>query len=56
MFKTQLRDKLNKLLNDFYLEERGNRVTTNNMDGFGLKIGKILEQNEVKEEDKKDGS
>lgn len=49
MYKAELKAALNKSLNEFYLEERGNRITTNNMDGFGLKIGKVLDENEVRE-------
>ena len=55
MYKAELQAAINKSLTDFFLEERGNRVTSNNVDGFMLKIDRILKENEFKE-DKKDES
>ncbi len=55
MYKAELQAAINKSLMDFFLEERGNRVTSNNIDGFMLKISKVLTENEIKEK-KIDGS
>lgn len=43
MYKASLKGTLLKLLNEFCAEERGNRITSNNMEGLGLKINKLLE-------------
>jgi len=50
MYKSELREAIIKLLNGFYQEEQGNRVTSNIVDGLTLKIIKLLEANEVAEE------
>lgn len=55
MYKAELQAAINKSLTDFYLEERGNRVTSNNIDGFALKIGIVLAANKI-EEKKIDGT
>jgi len=54
MFKTELRENLIKLLNGFYQEEQGNRVTTNIVDGLILKIIKLFDANKVEEKPKKE--
>ena len=53
MFRDELKDQVLKLISEFLTEERNNRVTSNNMMGFTLKIGNLFETNEVKEKPKK---
>jgi len=62
MYKTQIKDEIIKTLNNFYQEERGNRVTTNVVDGLTLKLINLLEANKTEEkkvtkgkEEKQDG-
>ena len=55
MYKAELQAAINKSLTDFYLEERGNRVTSNNIDGFMLKISKVLNENKIEEKKITDG-
>jgi len=53
-YKTEVKEEIYKLINAFFQEERGNRVTSNNIEGLSLKINILLEKHEVKEgEDKK---
>ena len=49
MYKTQIKDEIIKTLNNFYQEERGNRVTTNVVDGLTLKLINLLEANKTEE-------
>ncbi len=49
MYKTQIKDEIIKTLNNFYQEERGNRVTTNVVDGLALKLVNLLEANKTEE-------
>jgi len=49
MYKPELKDQTFKLISEFLTEERGNRVTTNNIMGFTAKIGNLFEVNDVKE-------
>ena len=53
MYKPELREQTLKLISEFLTEERGNRVTTNNMMGFTAKVGNLFEVNEVEEKPKK---
>ena len=49
MYKPELKDQIFKLISEFLTEERGNRVTTNNMMGFTAKVGNLFEVNKVEE-------
>ena len=49
MYKPELKDQALKLIGEFLTEERGNRVTTNNMMGFAAKVGNLFEANKVEE-------
>jgi len=49
MYKTQIKEEIIKTLNNFYREERGNRVTTNVVDGLTLKLVNLLEANKTEE-------
>jgi len=49
MYKTQIKEEIIKTLNNFYQEERGNRVTTNVVDGLTLKLINLLEANKTEE-------
>jgi len=49
MYKTQIKEEISKTLNNFYQEERGNRVTTNVVDGLTLKLINLLEANKTEE-------
>ena len=49
MYKTQIKEEIIKTLNNFYQEERGNRVTTNVVDGLTLKLVNLLETNKTEE-------
>jgi len=49
MYKTQVKEEIIKTLNNFYQEERGNRVTTNVVDGLTLKLVNLLEANKTEE-------
>ena len=49
MFKPELKENLIKLLNGFYQEEQGNRITTNIVDGLTLKTIKLFDANKVEE-------
>jgi|GEM_PF-4092843 len=53
MYKSELKDQMFKLISEFLTEERGNRVTTNNIMGFTAKIGNLFEVNDVKEKPEK---
>ena len=55
MYKQKVKDAIMKLINDFFIEERGNRLTSNNIEGFALKMNNLLEANkfEKKEDDTK---
>ena len=50
MYKPELKNELAKLISDFFIEERGNRVTTNNIAGFLAKVNIVLTKNENKKE------
>jgi len=50
MFKNELQDAIIKLMNNFYQEEQGNRVTTNVVDGITLKIVKVFDALKIEEE------
>ena len=49
MYKPELREQTLKLISEFLTEERGNRITSNNMMGFTAKVGNLFEVNEVEE-------
>jgi len=49
MYKLELKEIMLKLIGEFLTEERGNRVTTNNMMGFTAKVGNLFEANKVEE-------
>ena len=49
MYKLELKETILKLIGEFLTEERGNRVTTNNMMGFTAKVGNLFEVNKVEE-------
>ena len=53
MYKPELKDQIFKLISEFLTEERGNRVTSNNMMGFTAKVGNLFEVNKVEEKPKK---
>ena len=53
MYKLELKEIMLKLIGEFLTEERGNRVTTNNMMGFAAKVGNLFEANKVEEKPKK---
>ena len=49
MYKPELKEIMLKLISEFLTEERGNRVTTNNIMGFTARVGNLFEANKVKE-------
>lgn len=49
-YKAELKEQTLKLFNAFFDEERGNRVTSNNLEGLALKFSKLLDDNEIKKE------
>ena len=49
MYKETIKDELMRILNEFFREERGNRITSNNMEGLSAKVGHTLEHNKVEE-------
>ena len=53
MYKLELKETILKLIGEFLTEERGNRITSNNMMGFTAKVGNLFEVNDVKEKPKK---
>jgi len=50
---SELKSRIIKVINDFYIEERGNKVTSNNIRGLLEKFGDIFNIDE--KEDKKGG-
>lgn len=50
LYKSTLKEALLKLLNEFFAEERGNRLTSNNIEGLAVKINTLLEQHIEKED------
>jgi len=54
MYKEELKAQTFKLISEFLTEERGNRITSNNMMGFTAKVGNLFEVNKVKEKSEKD--
>lgn len=42
----RLRTELKRILEDWYNEERGNRVTSNNVQGLATKIGVVFDSYE----------
>jgi len=54
MYKEELKDQIFKLISEFLTEERGNRVTTNNMMGFTARVGNLFEVNKVEEKQLKE--
>ncbi len=42
--KEELKGRLDKLLSDFFVEEQGNRVTSNNIQGLIVKVNTILDE------------
>jgi len=53
MYKNKLKQEIIKLISEFFQVERGNRVTSFNMDGLLVKIASLFEKYEMA--DKKDG-
>jgi len=53
MYKEELKAQTFKLISEFLTEERGNRITSNNMMGFTAKVGNLFEVNKVEEKPKK---
>ena len=54
MYKLELKETILKLIGEFLTEERGNRVTTNNMMGFTARVGNLFEANKVEEKQLKE--
>ena len=54
MYKPELKEIMLKLIGEFLTEERGNRVTTNNMMGLTARMGNLFEVNKVEEKQLKE--
>ncbi len=52
MYKSELKDQIDKRLQEFIQYEIGNRLTPNNFNYFILTIDSIFKQNEINEGDK----
>ncbi|MCK4240822.1 MAG: hypothetical protein KAX30_04305 [Candidatus Atribacteria bacterium] len=52
-YKSELKDQIIKLINEFLTEERSNRVTSNNIIGLTARMGTLFEANKVEEKLKK---
>jgi len=51
MYKIELKNRLLIIINEFFTEERGNRITSNNMEGFSQKILSILKQCKIEDKE-----
>ena len=53
MYYDKVLQDISKAINDFYLEERGNRVTSNNIQGLSFKIKSAFDSNRSEPRKKK---
>ena len=53
-YKDELKKDLTGLINQFFQEEMGNRVTSFSINGFCQALTKVLEKNQIKEETKEE--
>ena len=53
MDKELLKKQIIEVLTGFFQEERGNRLTTNNLDGLGMKIIRVIDNIPVQKEKSK---
>jgi len=53
MYKAEIKKALHQMLIDFFNEERGNRVTSYNVNGLIGTLNSILQDNVIEEEEKK---
>lgn len=47
MYKNAIKPILAEILTDFFTEEQGNRVTSNNIEGLARKVRITLDNNQV---------
>jgi len=52
MDKEQFKKELIALMQRFFQEEQGNRVTTNNIDGLMIKLSSLVDTHELAEKKK----
>lgn len=53
MYYDKALQDISKVIQDFFLEERGNRVTSNNIQGLSIKIKSVLESNKAQPKNRK---
>ena len=54
MYKTETSAQVAKVLTEFFREEQGNRITSNNMQSLLVKVQQVFEQNMEARKDVKD--
>ena len=52
MFKLETVTEVAKVLTDFFREEQGNRVTSNNMQSLLVKVQQVFDNKTIPEEEK----
>lgn len=52
MDKAQFKEEFLAVINTFFQEERGNRITSNNIEGFIGKVLKVIDEHEPEEGEK----
>jgi len=52
MFKLETATEVAKVLTDFFREEQGNRVTSNNMQSLLVKVQQVFDNKTIPEEEK----
>ena len=55
-YKEALKEDLVKIFNEYFQEERGNRVTSFNFNGLCMRMNQVFDENQIKENDSEDKS
>lgn len=53
MYQDKLITEISQVIQDFFAEERGNRLTSNNIQGLSFKIKATLDSNKIEPKNKK---
>ena len=53
MYYDKVLQEISKVINAFYLEEQGNRITSNNIQGLSFKIKSSFDANKAEPKSKK---
>jgi len=54
MYYDKVLQDISKVVKDFFLEEQGNRVTSNNIQGLSFKIKAAFDSNKAEPKEKKE--